>query len=83
LRYNVYRLADLRTRIVPFFEANPLRTSKQDNFEKFVRILQIMEQGKHLTIPGVREIADITQTMNHRKPSRVLSILRDHTPALF
>jgi hypothetical protein len=83
LRYNVYRLADLRSRIVPFFEANPLRTSKQDNFEKFVRILQLMEQGKHLTIPGVREIAEITQTMNHRKPSRVLSILRDHTPALF
>ena len=83
LRYNVYRLGDLRTRIVPFFEANPLRTSKQDNFEKFVRILKLMEQGKHLTIPGVREIAEITQTMNHRKPSRVLSILRDHTPALF
>jgi len=28
-------------------------------------------------------IASIVETMNHRKPSEVLRILRDHTPALF
>ena len=83
LRYNVYRLQDLRTKIVPFFEQNPLRTSKRRNFEKFARIIRLMELRKHLTIPGIREIAEITETMNHRKPSKVLRILRDHTPALF
>ena len=83
LRYNVYRFDDLRTRIVPFFRRNPPRTSKRQNFEKFVRIIELMEQRKHLTIPGVREIAQITETMNHQKPSEVLRILRDHTPALF
>jgi hypothetical protein len=83
LRFNVYRFEDLRTKIVPFFEENPLRTSKRDNFEKFVRIIGLMEMRKHLTIPGIKEIAEITETMNHRKPSKVLRILRDHTPAIF
>jgi hypothetical protein len=26
------------------------------------------------------EIAEVVQTMNHRKPSEFLRILRDHTP---
>jgi LAGLIDADG endonuclease len=83
LRYNVYRLDDLRMKIVPFFRENPLRTSKRDNFEKFARIIELMEVRRHLSIPGIVEIAEIQQTMNHRKPSEALRILRDHTPALF
>jgi LAGLIDADG endonuclease len=83
LRYNVYRFEDLRTKIVPFFRENPLRTSKRGNFEKFVRIIELMELRRHLSVEGVIEIAEITQTMNHRKPSEALRILRDHTPALF
>lgn len=83
LRYNVYRLEDLRTKIIPFFRENPLRTSKRENFEKFVRIIELMELRRHLSIEGIVEIAEITETMNHRKPSKALRILRDHTPALF
>jgi hypothetical protein len=83
LRYNVYRFEDLRTKIVPFFRANPLRTSKRENFEKFARIIELMTLRRHLGVPGIIEIAEIIETMNHRKPSKVLRILRDHTPALF
>jgi hypothetical protein len=83
LRYNVYRFEDLRLKIVPFFMRYPLRTSKRHNFAKFVRIIELMELRRHLTVPGIIEIAEITQTMNHRKPSEALRILRDHTPALF
>ena len=82
-RYCVQRFGDLNDVIVPFFEANPLRTSKRDNFEKFARILELMRLRRHLSVPGIIEIAEIAQTMNHRKPSEVLRILRDHTPALF
>jgi hypothetical protein len=82
-RYCVRRFEDLRTIIVPFFQANPLRTSKRGNFEKFARIIELMELRRHLSVPGITQIAEITETMNHRKPSEVLSILRDHTPALF
>jgi hypothetical protein len=82
-RYCVRRFADLRDVIVPFFQTNRLRTSKRENFEKFAEVIRLMELRRHLTIPGIIEIAEITQTMNHRKPSEVLRILRDHTPALF
>jgi hypothetical protein len=52
-------------------------------FEKFVRIVHLMQLRRHLSVPGVIEIAEIIETMNHRKPSEALRILRDHTPALF
>jgi hypothetical protein len=79
-RYCVSRFGDLRDVIVPYFKHNPLRTSKKYNFEKFAKVIRLMEQGRHLMVPGLLEIAEISETMNHRKPSKVLRILRDHTP---
>ena len=83
VRYCVYRFEDLRDVIVPFFSTNPLRTSKRDNFEKFAQVIDLMTLRRHLTVPGLMEIAEIAQTMNFRKSSEVLRILRDHTPTLF
>lgn len=80
-RYCVQRFDDLRTKIIPFFRDNPLRTSKRGNFDKFVQIIDLMSLRRHLSIGGIVEIAEIAQTMNHRKPSEALRILRDHTPA--
>ncbi len=81
-RYYVGRFGDLRDVIIPFFHEHPLRTSKRENFEKFARVIDLIGQGRHLTRPGLVEIAEIAQTMNHRKPSEVLRILRDHTPTI-
>ena len=80
-RYSVGRLADLREVIIPFFRDHPLRTSKRENFEKFVRVIELMDQGRQTRL-GLIEIAEIAETMNHRKPSEVLRILRDHTPTI-
>ena len=82
-RYCVQRAGDLRGTIVPFFEQNPLRTVKRLNFAKFAEVLRLMEQRRHLTPSGLMEVAAIAETMNHRKPSEVSRILRDHTPTLF
>jgi LAGLIDADG DNA endonuclease family protein len=82
-RYVVRRVEHLRDVIVPFFREHPLRTSKRDNFEKFATIIELMSLGMHLSVPGIVQIAPIQETMNHRKPSEALRILRDHTPALF
>ena len=78
--YSVKRFNDLRDMIVPFFQEHQLRTSKRDNFDKFVKVLGLMEERKHLTTSGLIEIAEIVETMNRRKPSEILRILRDHTP---
>ena len=72
MSYQVYRWKDLRNVIVPFFEANPLRTAKHEDFLKFKRILEMMDRRMHLTIDGLRQITEIVQTMNHQKPSRFL-----------
>jgi hypothetical protein len=67
--------------IIPFFREHPLRTSKRDDFEKFARCMAIVDSGHHLTLEGLVEIAEITETMNHRKPRHeLIRILRDHTP---
>jgi LAGLIDADG endonuclease len=82
-RYCVQRYGDLAEIIVPFFEEYPLRTAKRDNFVKFARIIGLMRLRRHLSHEGIVEIAEIAQTMNFRKPSELLRILRDHTPTSF
>jgi hypothetical protein len=80
-RYVVRRRADLQERIIPFFRANPLRTAKQENFEKFARCVALIEDGRHRSFEGLIEIAEIAETMNRRKSRReLIRILRGHTP---
>ncbi len=71
-RYCVRSASDLREKIVPFFQENPLRTAKQLDFEKFVLVLRLMEEKKHLNVEGIAEIARVIETMNRKKPSRFL-----------
>ena len=79
-RYVVRRLGDLEEVIVPFFTEFPLLTSKRENFEKFVDVLELMKRRRHLELDGLVEIARIVETMNRRSPA-VRRILRGHTPA--
>ena len=71
-RYCVRSMSDLRGEIIPFFQENQLRTAKRTDFEKFVRVVELMNERKHLNFEGITEIAVIVQTMNRRKPSRFL-----------
>jgi hypothetical protein len=72
---------DLVETIVPFFRENPLRTAKRMDFEKFARVLDMMEDDLHLIPEGLAQIAEIAETMNRRKPrTEMIRILRGHTP---
>lgn len=66
-RYCVRAAADLRQKVIPFFRENPLRTAKQQDFELFARVLEMMREGKHLSLDGLREIAVLTQQINRQK----------------
>ena len=80
-QYMVSDRSDLKETIVPFFEKYPLRTAKRTDFEKFASVLEMMEDGLHLTCKGLVEVAEITETMNRRKPrTKLIRILRGHTP---
>jgi LAGLIDADG endonuclease len=80
-RFVVRRRRDLISTIIPFFRAHPMHSSKQRDFEKFARCIELIDRGVHLTHAGLADIAEITQTMNRRKPRHeLIRILRDHTP---
>jgi hypothetical protein len=80
-RYTVGRRDDLLRVIIPIFRANPLRTSKRGDFEKFCLCMEICQHGRHLTPEGLIEIAELAETMNHRKSRQdLIRILRGHTP---
>jgi len=52
-RWSVRSLVDLRERIIPFFEANPLRTAKAREFEKFSLVVRMMNERRHLSAEGL------------------------------
>jgi hypothetical protein len=80
-QYIVSRRDDLLESIIPFFEQNPLKTSKQNDFERFRECMALVAEGKHRSASGLIEIAEITEQMNHRKSRReLIRILRGHTP---
>ena len=82
LQYHVSKRADLLDRIIPFFQRFPLQTSKRYDFETFAKCMEIVETGRHLTRAGLVEMAELAETMNHRKPrTDLIRILRGHTPA--
>jgi hypothetical protein len=54
----------LLERVIPFFIKHPLKSKKRIDFEKFREVVQMMEQGIHLTPEGVEKIRGISQMMN-------------------
>lgn len=55
---------DLINKIIPFFQRYPLRSSKQQDFLVFAKIVLQMEEGRHLTEEGFREITKKAFQMN-------------------
>ena len=62
--YRVRKREHLLAHIVPFFERHPLKTGKRQDFEKFRRVLILMERGVHLSERGLAEIREIAAKMN-------------------
>ena len=80
-RYVVRKRAELLGTVIPFFCRHPMRSSKQQNFLKFARCVEMIDGGRHLSPEGLIEIAEIAQTMNRKKPRHdLIRILRGHTP---
>jgi LAGLIDADG endonuclease len=63
-KYEARSTSDLLDCIVPHFERYPLRGVKAQSFGGFARVCRMMEQGDHLTRPGLRKIVAIAYEMN-------------------
>jgi hypothetical protein len=57
--------------VCEFFLAHPLKTRKNVDFRKFRRIIQLMDQKRHLSTTGLVEIIDIAMEMNTAERPRL------------
>lgn len=88
--YEVNNFNAIVENVIPFFEQFPfLSAKKKRDFAKFKKIARIIEEGRHMTVEGVREILRIRQDMNDGGQrryteeeilARFREIPRDHTP---
>ena len=86
LVFVVRKREDLLTKVIPFFETQPLVSSKQRDFLTFARIVRAKASGDHLTAEGFDALVAEALSMNgggrYRRVHRMhpFRILRDHTP---
>ena len=64
LVYVVRRRHDLVTRVIPFFETEPLISGKQQEFVTFARIVRAMQAGEHLDAAGFARLRASALAMN-------------------
>jgi hypothetical protein len=64
LVFVVRKRCDLLDRVIPFFERNPLLSSKQEDFEKFASIVRAQERGDHRSETGFRRLLETALSMN-------------------
>lgn len=62
--YTVTAFNDIKDKIIPLFIKCPLLGSKALNFKDFKKVVEIMENKKHLTEKGINDIRMIKENMN-------------------
>ena len=70
---------DLVAKVIPFFERYSLHTQKKNDFESFRQVVEMMNQGKHLSADGFARIVALAYAMNANGARRRIpreSILR-------
>jgi hypothetical protein len=70
MTFVVYRRRDLETVIIPFFERHTLRSEKRKDFERFARVVRLMESKAHRTDEGFRTIIETAFSMNRNGKQR-------------
>jgi LAGLIDADG endonuclease len=80
--WEVNRLSDVRSRIVPFFRRFPLVGTKAHDFELFAQAVELLAK-KDVTDSDYRQILFLREQMNRGGKRRYTAerILRDYTPS--
>jgi hypothetical protein len=64
--YEVNNLTAIQENVIPFFEKfRFLSAKKKRDFNKFKKIVAMMDDERHLTEDGIREILEIRRDMNN------------------
>ena len=72
--FRVRRLEHLRE-VARFFAEHQLKTKKRIDARKFSDVLRMMEEGRHLTDLGLKEIAKLAASMNTGSRPRLAVLL--------
>jgi LAGLIDADG DNA endonuclease family protein len=64
LVFVVRKRNDLLTRVIPFFETQPLLSSKHQDFLVFAGIVRAMNRGEHLSSEGFESLRRLAVSMN-------------------
>jgi LAGLIDADG endonuclease len=80
--WEVNRLSDIQSRIVPFFRRFPLVGSKATDFERFAQAAELLSK-KPLSESDYRQVLLLREQMNRGGKRRYTAerILRDYTPS--
>ena len=60
--------------VIPFFSKYELVTQKKFDFIKFKKIINLMNQDKHLSIDGLKKIIEISCQMNRQEKMKAQEI---------
>jgi len=64
VNFNVRKLSDIMTIIIPFLLKHPILGVKLEDFQDWCKVADLMVENKHLTLSGVEEIRRIKSGMN-------------------
>ena len=73
VQFRVYALEDLKA-IIHHFDEYSLLTNKQSDYLLFKQVVNLMEQGKHLTLDDLNKIMSIKAVLNKGEISKNLSL---------
>ena len=64
LKLEIRNVSDLVAKVLPHFKAFPLMSSKKADFDRFARICELVNDGRHLEQEGLEEIVRLAMEMN-------------------
>lgn len=73
MKFEVRSFQEIKKKIIPFFQKNPLYTAKWLDFEIFCTICDLINKGQHLNREGMMQIVELVFKMNNRGQNRKYS----------
>jgi len=59
----ITKIADIKEKVIPFFEKYPLRAKKRKTFIVFCKAIRIFDEKRHLTHEGLLELKKLRKEM--------------------
>ena len=64
----------INKKVIPHFDKYPLITQKKFDYIKFKKIMNLINQQRHLKLDGINQIIDIAAKMNRQNKQKALQI---------